>query len=97
MCGKAMPQRVRMYWFLNPRPPGRLVAGMPNGFPIDRLISAMVDLAGKEPGSGSGAQTVPVLTKFFEQPGTEHHVAVLASLAALDVNHHALLVEVAEL
>ena len=39
-----------------------------------------------------------MLTKFFEQFGTEHYVTVLcASLATLDVHDHALLVEVAEL
>jgi hypothetical protein len=40
---------------------------------------------------------MPVLTKFFEQFGAEHNVAVFASLGALDVNDHPLLVEVAEL
>ena len=38
-----------------------------------------------------------MLSKCFEQIGAEHHIAVLASLAALDVNHHALAVDIADL
>ena len=38
-----------------------------------------------------------MLTKFFKQLGTEHHVAVFPSLAALNVNHHTLAVDVAGL
>jgi hypothetical protein len=33
-----------------------------------------------------------MLTKFFKQFRTEHHVAVFAPLAASDVNHHPLAV-----
>ncbi len=40
---------------------------------------------------------MPVLPELFEQLGTEHHVPVFAPLAALDVNDHPLLVDVAEL
>jgi hypothetical protein len=35
--------------------------------------------------------------QFFEQDGAEHHVAVLATLAALDVKNHALAVHVTDL
>ena len=38
-----------------------------------------------------------MLTKFFEQLGTEHHIPVFPSLAALNVNHHTLAVDVADL
>ena len=37
-----------------------------------------------------------MLTQFLEQFGAEHHIAVFASLAALDVNHHALAIDVAD-
>ena len=35
--------------------------------------------------------------ELFEQNGAEHHVAVLAALAALDVNHHAPAIDVGDL
>jgi hypothetical protein len=38
-----------------------------------------------------------MLTEFFKQFRAEHHVAVFASLAALDVNDHPLAVDIAEL
>ena len=34
--------------------------------------------------------------EFFKQLRTEHHIAVFASLAALDVDHHPLAVDVAD-
>src|SRR5262249_36451609 len=39
----------------------------------------------------------PMLTEFFEQLGTEHHIPVFPSLAALNVNHHTLAVDAADL
>ena len=33
-------------------------------------------------------QAPPVCAEFVEQNGTEHYITVLATLAALDVNHH---------
>src|ERR1700751_2699731 len=97
MCGEAVPQSMRMHSFLKAGPPGSSGAGMPDGFRIDRLIPAMVVLAGKEPDFGASPQRAPWLQKFFEQFGAEHHVALFPPLAALDVNDHPLLVEVAEL
>ena len=35
--------------------------------------------------------------KFFEQDGAQHHVAILATLAALDVENHALAVHITDL
>src|SRR5262252_1877716 len=96
MCGETVPQSMRMHSFVKVRPPGGSGAGMPNGFRIDRPVSAMVVPAGKEPDSGAPPQTAPVLTKFFEQFEAEHDVTVFASFGALDVNDHPLLVEVAE-
>jgi hypothetical protein len=37
-----------------------------------------------------------VLTQYLEQFWAEHHISVFASLAALDVNHHALAIDVAD-
>ena len=43
------------------------------------------------------AQPSPVRAEFLEQNGTEHHVAVCATFAVLDVNHHPSAVNVADL
>jgi hypothetical protein len=56
----------------------------------------MPTVSGEEP-NGFFAQAPPVRAEFIEQNGTEHHVAVLATLAALDVNHHPSAVNVADL
>jgi hypothetical protein len=37
-----------------------------------------------------------ISTEFLEQLRAEHHIAISASLAALDVDHHALAVDVAD-
>src|ERR1700730_5942887 len=96
MRRKTVPQRVRMNTFPEARSLGGLLARLPNGFGIDRVIGAMVVIARKEPDSWFSAQALPVLTKFCQQFRTEHHVAVFASLAALDVNHHALAIDVGD-
>ena len=41
-------------------------------------------------------RSAPVLTQCLEQFWAEHHIPVFASLAALDVNHHALAIDVAD-
>ena len=75
-------------------PPGGLVASTPNRFRVDRLIAVMILAARKEPSSGFSPQAVPVLAQFVEQLGAEHDIAILASLAALDMNHHTLAVDI---
>ena len=96
MRRKTVPQRVRMNIFLEAGALGGLLASLPNGFGIDGVIGAMVVMARKEPDSWFSAQALPVLTKFLQQFRTEHHVAVFASLATLDVKHHALAIDVAD-
>jgi hypothetical protein len=56
-------------------------------FGINELITTMPAVSGEKP-NGFFAQAPPVCTEFLEQNGTEHHVAVFATLATLDVNHH---------
>ena len=96
MRGEAMPQRVRMNRFLETCPLRRLLASMPNGFGIDGAIPAMVVGAWKEPNTQLFAQPSPVFPEFREQLGAEHHVAILASLTAADVNHHSLAIDVGD-
>ena len=65
-------------------------------FRIDGLITVMPAVAWKQPYAGLSRQAVPVLAQFLEQFWAEHHIAIFASLAALDVNHHALAVDVTD-
>ena len=97
MSSKAMSKRVGMGTNLDPRSLGGVLARMPNRFRIDRPIRVVAVVARKEPDPGSLPYAAPVLTKLLEQRKTKHHVPVFAPLAALDVNHHALAVDVAEL
>jgi hypothetical protein len=82
---------------LDSRSLGGVLARMPNRFRIDRPIRAVAVVARKEPDPRSLPYAVPMLTKLLEQLKTKHHVSVFAPLAAFDVNHHALAVDVPEL
>ena len=82
---------------LNPGTAGGILAGVARGLGIDGLITAVPAIAGKQPDAGFFAQAPPVRAEFVEQDGAEHYVAVLATLAALDVNHHASAIDVADL
>src|SRR5216684_2060067 len=61
----------------------------------DGAIAGMAALARKQPYAGLSSQPVPVSPEFVEQLWAEQHIAVLAAFATLDVNHHALTVDVA--
>ena len=75
---------------------GGFLADVPDGLGIDRLITAVVAVARKQPSAGLAPQAVPMSTQFIEQLGAEHDIAIGASLAALDVNHHPVAVDVAD-
>lgn len=51
------------------------------------MVSSVPAITREEPDSGLAAQTAPVLAERFEKLLTEHDVAVLPALAALDVDH----------
>src|SRR5713226_6910416 len=74
-----------------------MLAGVARGLGIHGLIAAVPAIAGKQPDTGSVAQPAPVRAQFVEQNRAEHHVAILATLATLDVKNHALAVHVADL
>src|SRR6266481_321697 len=96
MRGKAVAQGVRMHAFLEARPSGGSFAGMVDDLGSDGAITGMTTLARKQPYTGLSPQPVPVLPEFFEQLWAEQHIAVFAAFAALDVNHHALTVDVSD-
>jgi hypothetical protein len=70
---------------------------MAGRFGVDGLIASVPGIARKQPDTGLFAQTPPVCAELIEQYGAEHHVAVFATLTALDVNHHPLTINVADL
>src|ERR1700722_7997431 len=93
MSGEAVPQRVRMHVFLDACSLGGLPASVPDYFGGDRCNTGMPAVARKQP--GTWFESAPVLTQLLEQFGTEHHIAVFASLATPDMNHHTLAIDVA--
>ena len=97
MSREAMTQRVGMGLFLKARSQGSFVAGMPDGFSIDRLLTARVAVTWKQSSSGLGVQAMPMGTQFVEQFWAEHDVTISTPFAALDVNHHPFAIDVAEL
>src|SRR6266436_660543 len=96
MRGEAMPQRVRVHVFLYSCSLGSFLTRIPNRFGLDRLISAVVVVAWKQPGNRSSVQAAAMCTEFFEQLGTEHDIAIFAPLTTLDTDHHALTIDVAD-
>src|SRR6266404_942193 len=91
-----MSQDVWIYLFLDACSLGRLLAGVPRCFRIDRLTTTVPAIAWKQPFAGFSRQAAPVLAQFFQQFWAEHHISVHASLAALNVNHHPLAVDVTD-
>src|SRR5229473_2360684 len=94
---KAMPQRMGVHLFLDARSLGGIPACMPNYLRRDRLIVGMVAVAWKQPLAWLSPSRTPVLTQFLEQLWAKHHVPIFAPLATLDVNDHALAVDVRNL
>src|SRR4029077_8066713 len=71
-------------------------AGVTRGLGIDGPSTGVPAITGKQPQTGFFAPSSPVCAEFVEQNGTEHYVTVLATLAALDVNHHPSAINVAD-
>src|SRR5258705_5322222 len=98
MRGKAMTQGVRMDALSLKTPAfGCLLTGSPEHFGADRMTRRMPSVAGKQPVGWLVSESAPVHAQRVQQSLTQHHVAVLASLAAADVNNHPLAVDVADL
>ena len=97
MSGEAMAQRMWMDGFFQARALSGLLASVTRRFRIDGLITVVPTVAWKQPGAGLSRQAAPVLAQFPEQFWAEHHIPVFAPLAASDVNHHALTVDIADL
>jgi len=97
MSGKAVPQSVRMKLFLDAGSVCGLLAGLPDHIGVDRLIPSVPAVAGKQPYAGLATQTAPVLAQRLQQLRAEHYIAVFSALSTLNVDDHALTVDVADL
>src|ERR1700686_327480 len=95
MRGEAVTQGVGMDLFLDARTLDSFLGSVPGWFRIDGLITVVPTVAWKQPCAGLSRQAAPVLAQFFQQFWAEHHISVNASLAALNVNHHPLAIDVA--
>ena len=94
--GKAVAQRVRMHTVRETGPPGGSFEGMVDYLGSDGAITGTTMIAREQLYARLSPQPVPVSSKFFEQLWAEQHIAVLAAFTALDVNHHALTVDIAD-
>lgn len=66
---------------------------MPDGF-VGQVLAFRARLTGEKP--GSGLLPSPVFAQCFEEPGTERHIAVLAAFAFMNMDDHALAVDVVD-
>src|SRR5258707_13914229 len=96
MCGEAVPQRMWVHVFLEARSLGGFLASVPDHLGVDRRITGMPAVTWKQPCAWLALQSAPVLTQCLEQFWAEHDIPVFASLSALDVNHHAFAIDVAD-
>src|SRR5258708_2093475 len=94
MRGKAVAQRVRMHTVRKAGPPRSSFASMVDHLGSDGLIAGMTTITRKQPHARFSSQPVPVLPEFVEQLCAEQHIAVFATFTALDVDDHALTVDV---
>src|ERR1035438_2528185 len=98
VCGEAMSQSVRMdVPVIEAGSFGSNLAGSPQDLGGHRLAGCVPTVAGKEPLLRLAPESAPVSAQRIEQLWAEHYIAVLASLALPDVNHHPLAVDVADL
>jgi hypothetical protein len=93
--GEAVPERVRSDPFPDACSRRSLLARIPNGFVRDRLLSAAMTFC-------TGEQKTlrllppPVLAQIIEELRCHRNIAVAGSLALMDVDHHALTIDVAD-
>ena len=97
MRGEAVTEQVGIHTLRNSGTAGGILAGVAWGLGIDGPSTGVPAITGKQPGAGFFPQAPPVCAELVEQNGTEHYVAVLATLATLDVNHHPSAINVADL
>src|SRR5258708_12897502 len=91
-----MPERMRAELLVDASPGGCRPADVPHRLVGDGLLDAgYAPLAGEQ--IDAGLLPAPVLAQGFEQLRRQGHIAIAHALAAVDVDDHALAVNVAPL
>ncbi len=93
---KAVAQGVRVYGFLESGATSSSLTGVVDRLGSDGPITGVSMPARKQPHTALSSQAAPVLAQFLEQLGAEQHISVPATFATLNVNHHALAVNIAD-
>src|ERR1017187_4029901 len=83
---------MRMQRFLDTGALGGLAAGMPDHFRGDGIVGSVPYASGKPPDGWFAAQTAIVFSQVFQQIRAKRDISILASLAFLNMDHHALAV-----
>jgi hypothetical protein len=89
---KRVAQRMRPDLLLYTGPLSGYPAGVPDRLRSDGKVSATLVPARKQ--VGLRLQPAPILAQRFQRSLAERHIAVLVPLASMDVDHHALSVDV---
>src|SRR5215204_3791265 len=97
MSGEAVPQGMRMNIIAESSACGGFPAGLPHYFAADWTLARMPAITGKQPRFWLSPETTPVLAQGVKQFRAQHDIAILASLATSNVNHHSLAVDIADL
>ena len=93
-----MAKRVGVKLFPDSRAFGGFAASVPDDLGADGILGGGMPAAAREQPLGRfPAQPAKMLPEFFEQVRAEHYIAVFASLAAPNVDHHPLAVDIADL
>src|ERR1039457_1943105 len=88
---------MRMQRFRTTGALGGLAAGMPDHFRGDGIVGSVPYASGKQPDGWFAAQTAIVFSQVFQQIRAKRDISILASLAFLNMDHHALAVDVRHL
>jgi len=98
VCRKAKPQGMRVDVLVFESCANRcLLAGHPEHLGGDRPVRRVPLVAREQPNLRLLLQTSPVGAQLIEQYRTQHNIAVLAALAAADVDHDAFAVDITNL
>ena len=97
MSGEAVTKGMRMQSFLNMGTFGGLTAGVPDDLRVEGMVGRMPLAPGKKPGLRFTTQTAIVLSQRGQQIRAEHDIAIFASLASLNMDHHAPAVDIGDL
>src|SRR6516165_5870886 len=96
MGGTAVAERVGVDGFVDAGGLGSLATSQPHDIGRDGSVGALA-FQGTREEVGLGLHPTPVLAQSFQQLGTERNIAVTATLALGNANHHALAINVADL